>query len=144
MNDLVRATGLAALTGSRALVPRAIVARAAARPAPRRAAATLLAALEMVFDKLPRSPNRTAPLLLAGRLLFGAGVARAVLRRRGRAARAGAALLGGAVAGLSAFAGVRLRRALTTRLGGGALASAIAGALEDTAVIVLGTRLARG
>ena len=59
-----------------------------------------MAALELIGDKLPRTPNRTAPLGLALRIVSGAGVARAMLdgRGRGRAAAAGALALGAAAA----------------------------------------------
>ena len=96
------ATGLAAVTGSRTLLGPRLVARGASRPL--RAVATALAALELVADKLPFAPNRTAPIWLATRAVVGAGIARALLRRRGRAAARGA-VLGAAVAVASAFAG---------------------------------------
>ena len=100
-----------------------------------RGLAYLMAALELIVDKLPRVPNRTAPFGLAARGVCGAGVAHAMLRRRGRAARYGALALGAAIAVASAFTGLRLRRMLTRRLGGGALANGLAGALEDAALL---------
>jgi hypothetical protein len=48
---------------------------------------------------------------------------------------------GAAVA--AAFAGLPLRRALTRLLGGGRLGSALAGAVEDAALLAIGTRVAR-
>jgi hypothetical protein len=51
-------------------------------------------------------------------------------------------VLGAAAAVLGAFAGLRLRLALTRHLGGGPRASAIAGAIEDAALVMIGTRLA--
>jgi uncharacterized membrane protein len=139
--DWGRAMGLAALAGTRTLVTPALLSRTSGQRAPLRAAATLLAVVELVGDKLPRTLNRTSPLLLAMRLATGAGVARAMLRRRGRTAGVGAALAGAACAGLSTFLGLRIRRALTRRLGGGQRANVLAGAIEDAALIAIGTRL---
>ncbi len=139
----LRGVGLAAITGCRTALGPALVCRRTARSAPLRAGATVASALELIGDKLPWTPDRTAPLGLALRIVSGAGVARALLRRRGRAAAAGALALGAAAAVLAAFVGLRLRRALTRRLGGGARASALAGVLEDAALVALGTRLAR-
>jgi uncharacterized membrane protein len=134
------AVGLAAITGSRnALGPRLAAGRASR---PLRALATAFAALELIADKLPFAPARTAPIWLATRAVAGAGVARALVRRRGRSAARGAAVLGAAVAVASAFAGLRIRLALTKRFGGGRIANAFCGALEDAALLAVGTRLA--
>jgi uncharacterized membrane protein len=138
-----RIAGLAALAGARTLVTPALVSRTKVRRGPLRAAAYLLAAIELVGDKLPRTPNRTAPLSLAMRLLTGAGIARALVRRRRGSAGVGAAMLGAACAGLGAFVGLPLRRALTRRLGGGQRANVLAGTIEDAALIAVGSRLAR-
>jgi len=138
-----RIAGLGAISGSRTMLGPALAVRASGRGRLARAGIYLLAALELLGDKLPRTPNRTAPLGLALRMASAAGVALALRRRRGRAAAAGALTaigVGCAVAG--AFAGLRLRRALTRRLGGGPWASAAAGALEDAALIAVGRRLA--
>jgi hypothetical protein len=64
-----------------------------------------------------------------------------VLGARGRAA-GGALAVGAAAAIAGAFVGLRFRLALTRRLGGGPLASALAGAIEDGALISVGRRLA--
>ena len=103
-----------------------------------------MAALELIGDKLPRTPNRTAPIGLALRVISGAVVARSMLdgRGRGRAAAATALGLGAAAAILGAFVGLRLRQGLTRRLGGGALANAAAGTIEDAALLLIGSRLA--
>ena len=139
----LRGAGLAAITGCRTALGPALVCRRDLRSAPLRSAVFVASALELIGDKLPRTPPRTAALGLGLRILSGAGVARALLgRRRGRAATAGALLLGAAVAVASAFAGLRLRLALTRRLGGGVRANAIAGAVEDAALLLVGTRLA--
>jgi len=140
----LRAAGMAGITGSRTALGPALAVRRSGGSGWRRASVYLMAALELLGDKLPRSPNRTAPLGLALRVVSGAGVARAMLdgRQRGRAAAAGALGLGAAAAILGAFAGLGLRRALTRRLGGGALANAIAGTIEDAALLLIGSRLA--
>ena len=138
----LRAAALAAITGGRTTLGPALVARRSARPAWLRAAAYLAAAAELIGDKLPRVPNRTAPVGLAFRIVSGACVARALLRRRGHTAAVGALALGAAAAIASAFGGLRLRLALTRRLGGGARANALAGAIEDVALLAVGRRLA--
>jgi uncharacterized membrane protein len=139
---LLPALGLAAITGSRTTLGPALVSGRARRR--RRSVVPLaMAALELFADKLPRMPFRTAPLGLSFRIVSAAGVVRAMLRRRGRAAGVGALALGAAAAVAGAFAGLRLRLALTRRLGGGPLSNALAGALEDLALIALGRRLAR-
>src|SRR4051794_26533548 len=122
-SSLLRGVGLAAITGSRTALGPALICRSAVKSGPLRAATCVASALELIGDKLPRTPNRTAPLGLVLRIVSGAGVARALLGRRGRRARGatgGALLLGAAAAVLGAFAGLRLRLALTRRLGGGA------------------------
>jgi uncharacterized membrane protein len=138
----LRAAALAAVTGGRTTLGPALVARRKARRGWLRAAAYLAAAAELIGDKLPRTPNRTAPVGLAFRVVSGACVARALLRRHGRAAALGALALGATVAIASAFAGLRLRLALTRRLGGGAAANAVAGTIEDAALLAVGRKLA--
>ncbi|HXU04895.1 MAG TPA: hypothetical protein VN903_28230 [Polyangia bacterium] len=132
-----RAAALAAITGSRTALGPALVARRKVRPAWLRAAAYLAAAAELIGDKLPRVPNRTAPAGLALRIVSGAGVARAIVRGRGRAAAAAALVVGAAAAFATAFVGLRLRRRLTRRLGGGPVANAFAGAIEDAALLAI-------
>lgn len=140
----LRAAGMAGITGSRTALGPALAVRRSGRSGWPRASVYLMAALELLGDKLPRTPNRTAPIGLALRIVSGAGVARMMLdgRGRGRAAAAGALLLGAAAAFAAAFAGLRLRQALTRRLGGGATANAVAGTIEDAALLLIGTRLA--
>jgi hypothetical protein len=134
------ATGLAAITGSRNALGPKLVARGASRLL--RALATVFAALELIGDKMPFAPARTAPIWLATRAAAGAGVAQTLMRRRGRAAARRAAVLGAAVAVASAFVGLRIRLALTKRFGGGPIANAFCGALEDAVLLTAGTRLA--
>jgi len=138
----LRAAGMAGITGSRTALGPALAVRRSGGSGWRRGSVYLMAALELIGDKLPRTPNRTAPIGLALRIVSGAGVARAMLDGRGRAAAAGALGLGAAAAILGAFVGLRLRRGLTRRLGGGALANAFAGTIEDAALLLIGSRLA--
>src|SRR4051812_2316466 len=137
----LRAAGLCMVTGSRNALGPALVARRARSPWLRRAA-YLMAAVELVADKMPWAPSRAAPVWLATRAIGGAGVARSLLRPRGRLAAGGALAVGAAGAIAGAFMGLRLRLALTRRLGGGARANAIAGTIEDVMLIAVGRRLA--
>src|SRR5262245_25081709 len=116
MKGLPRIAGLAAITGSRTMLGPALAVRASTRGRLARAGAYLLAARELIGDKLPRTPNRTAPVGLGLRIASAAGLALA-LRRRGRTAAVAAVAAGAACAVVGAFAGLRLRRALTRRLG---------------------------
>jgi uncharacterized membrane protein len=139
----LRIAGLGAITGSRTTLGPALAVRASGRRPLARAVVYLMAAAELIGDKLPTTPRRTAPLGLGLRVASAAGVALALRRRRSRAAAAGALALGLAGALAGAFGGLRLRLALTRRLGGGRWANAAAGAIEDAALIALGSRLAR-
>jgi uncharacterized membrane protein len=103
--------------------------------------ATILACAELVADKLPGIPRRTAALPLIGRALSGAAVATALRPRPGRAWVA--AFLGATVAVTAALAGLRARSALDRALGGRAIHNAVGGAIEDLAVLAIGTALAR-
>jgi len=75
----------------------------------------LLALVEIVNDKLPKTPNRTSPLGLIPRILFG-GLAGACLALAGSQSMALGAILGavGSVAG--AFAGYNARKSLAQAL----------------------------
>ena len=94
----LRAAGMAGITGSRTALGPALAVRRSGRSGWPRASVYLMAALELIGDKLPRTPNRTAPIGLALRVVSGAGVARMMLGGRGRAAAAGALALGAAAA----------------------------------------------
>ena len=77
---------------------------------------TLLALGELVADKLPRTPNRTAPLGLSARVLTGGLTGACVAAGGGQSALVGALLgvLGGVV---GCFAGYQARTRLVKRLG---------------------------
>ena len=77
---------------------------------------TVLALGELVVDKLPRTPKRTAPLGLIGRMLTGGVTGACVAAGRGQGAPAGALLgLAGGVVG--AFVGYQVRSRVVNRVG---------------------------
>jgi uncharacterized membrane protein len=77
---------------------------------------TVLAVAELVVDKLPKTPARTAPLGLCARVVSGGLTGACIAAAGGQAAVLGAVL--GAVGGIAgAFAGYRARSALVKRLG---------------------------
>lgn len=86
---------------------------------------------ELAADKLPMMPDRTAPPVLAGRVLLGSLSGGLLARAAGRSPLLAAALAGLlAVAG--SFAGLRLRRLLSDGLG---LPNLPAGLAEDALVL---------
>lgn len=99
----------------------------------------LLAAGEIVADKLPGTPNRTAALGLLGRLLSGALVGAAWYKSRHGSAWGGAAL-GGAVAVAATFASFALRMGVSRAAG---LPVALVGVGEDALVLAGGAALLR-
>jgi uncharacterized membrane protein len=89
----------------------------------------VLAAGELIYDKVPTVPSRLEPALLFGRIAAGALVG-VVVGGRTRQSRARSAVVGGLVALASAHATYRLRRALSKRL------PAVAAALIEDAFVV--------
>jgi uncharacterized membrane protein len=77
---------------------------------------TLLAIGELVGDKLPKTPNRTAPLGLIGRLVTGGVTGACITLAGGQGAFAGGLLgaIGGAV---GCFGGYQTRKRLVSALG---------------------------
>lgn len=71
---------------------------------------------ELVADKLPGIPARTAPGPLVGRAIMG-GLAGGVWAQRRAESGVFGALLGGSAAVVGAYAGFSLRRALTHSMG---------------------------
>jgi len=98
---------------------------AAISPGPAR----VLAAGELIYDKVPTVPKRTEPALLLGRVVAGAVVGMVVGRRTG-SDRGTSAAIGGLIALASTYATYRMRRALSMRL------SAVAAALVEDAIVV--------
>ena len=77
---------------------------------------TLLAVFELVADKLPKTPNRTAPVGLVARLLTGGVSGACITAAVGQGVVAGA-LLGAAGAAIGCFGGYQLRKRLVAALG---------------------------
>lgn len=97
-------------------------------------AVTVLAIGELIADKLPKTPARTAPLGLTARIVLGAGSAAALAVSAATALTL--AVVAGAIGGVvGAFAGYNIRHTLVTRLGMPDFAVALA---EDAAAIVGG------
>lgn len=95
---------------------------------------TVMALVELVVDKLPSTPNRTAIPGLIGRSLLGGLSGAAVATAGGQAMVLGAAL--GAAGGIAgAFAGYEVRRRLVRALAVPDLAVAL---LEDAVAIAGG------
>jgi hypothetical protein len=135
-----RALGLAAVAGLRCTLGPALAVPAGRRSAGLRRLGYACALGELVGDKVPSIPARTRGIGLAARAVSGALVASR--RGPGRTRRAGGLVLGAATAVAAAFLGQRVRRSLTRLLGGGALANAFAGVIEDAAAIALARKVA--
>jgi uncharacterized membrane protein len=131
-------TGIAAVARVRA--NEASAAAAAARgPGPRIArkfdrtiadSTAAMAVFELMADKSPRIPDRTAPASLLGRVAAGAVIGSSVARMS-NVERRGPAIAGALVAFASAHLTFRLRAALSEQMPGFA-----AGLIED--VLILG------
>jgi uncharacterized membrane protein len=95
---------------------------------------TLLAVVELVLDKLPNTPPRTAPVGLVARIVMGGASGLALATGAGMSASlAGVIASVGAVVG--AFAGYHIRRAVVLKAHVPALVAAIA---EDAIAIAGG------
>ncbi len=148
-----RALGLGAISGLRSLSGPAFVSRAASRGdldldrtvfaflgSPRIFKALVLMELgELVGDKLPATPSRTALPPLLGRAASGALVGAAVFVSEGRRATTGAAL-GSTAAIVAAFAGERLRALAVEKTG---LPAPVVALAEDATVLLVGIRSLR-
>ncbi|OGX82045.1 hypothetical protein BEN47_05320 [Hymenobacter lapidarius] len=100
----------------------------------------VLAAGELVADKLPTTPDRTAPPVLLGRLLSGALVGAVWYR-----ARHGSALSGGVLGGLTAIAATFVSYALRTGISEeSGVPVALVGVGEDALVMAGGAALLSG
>ena len=150
--SLSQTLGLGAISGLRSMSGPASVSRAtrdgrisvegtrlAFLASPRVAAVlTIFQAGELVGDKLPFTPSRTALPPLLGRAAAGALVGAAVSEGERPVANA---LLGAGAAVAAAFAGENLRAALGSRTG---LPDPPLAVAEDAVVLVVGARLLRG
>ncbi|UOG73708.1 DUF4126 family protein [Hymenobacter tibetensis] len=95
---------------------------------------------EMVGDKLPDGPDRTAPPVLAGRLLSGALVG-ATLYKLNHDSVVKGALLGGAMAVAATYGSLYLRKKSAQESG---LPIALVGGFEDALVLGAGLALSKG
>jgi uncharacterized membrane protein/uncharacterized protein (UPF0548 family) len=163
--NLARATGpassrswtvpgrIGAVAGLRAMLAPALVGRAleeagaagngrAGRALASPAAGLILpvlAAAELLADKLPGVPARVRPAPLIARALSGAFAASAIAQRGSRRrSRLAPALVAAASAVGAAFAGYHLRRWARRRSG---LPDAIVAVVEDAAALALGSRI---
>ena len=145
-----RALALGAISGLRSASGPAFFGRAASRGdvdldgtllaffgSPRLSKVLTLAQLgEVIGDKLPTTPSRTAWLPLQGRAVSGGLVGAAVFVSEGRHAATGA-ILGSAAAVAAAFAGEGLR-SLTVKIFG--LPDPAVAVAEDAVVLIVGSR----
>jgi uncharacterized membrane protein len=99
----------------------------------------IAAVAEFVMDKLPSTPNRIKPVILAGRLLSGVLVGASIYKASGNKPVVGA-VLGGAAAVASSFGMFFLRKGAVKRLG---IFDPIIGAVEDALVVGAGVGLVR-
>lgn len=151
----LEAAGLGAIAGMRsmaapALLSRRLSERRWARPGsfPERLLSsdtaakvfTALGAGEMIADKVPGMPNRTAPPGLLGRALSGALVGAAAATAQRERGAVGAAI-GASAAVAATFASFHLRQLMDRKLH---LPDALVGAVEDAAVIGGGKKLVDG
>ncbi len=100
---------------------------------------TAAAVGEYIGDKLPNTPNRTAPLALAGRLTLG-GLVGAIVATAFKRPIAGGIALGAAGAAAGTYGGFYLRKGLTKGAGMADLPWAISG---DAASVALAVRAMR-
>ncbi len=103
------------------------------------AALTAAAIGEFVGDKLPNTPDRTAPIALTGRLILG-GLVGAIVATAFRRPLAGGIALGTLGAAAGTYGGFYLRRSLTHGAGLADLPIAITG---DAAAVALAIRSLR-
>jgi len=137
----MRSAGLAALSGARTMMGPVFAARDSERWRRARPWIVGAAAGELLIDKIPGIPDRTAAPGLLPRAMMGGAVA--VVSRPTPDARSAvfAAALGAAAAVAGAFITFELRRRLTRRLGGYGIANLVSGAIEDGLVIAAGRAL---
>ena len=146
----VRAFGLGVVTGLRSQLPLALLART---PAGRRASRAehllrspagrrltgLIAGGELAADKLPRTPPRVQPPVLASRLALG-GLAGALLAHGGARTRLPAVALGTAGAAVGSALGYTARTRLPGRTG---VPDPVWALVEDGVAYGVGRRLVR-
>ncbi|RKH23114.1 DUF4126 domain-containing protein [Corallococcus sp. CA041A] len=152
-NEIWTAAGFGVLAGMRSMTAPAFLSRELSRK-PTRALKRALPGLasrkvsqrlgflalgELVGDKSPKTPARTALPVLTGRILSGAITGAAVSRKR-KGAKLGFALVGAAAAIASSYVFYGFRRLLTQKL---RVPNVAAGLVEDGLALALGSRLTR-
>ena len=147
----VVAAALGAVAGLRALTAPALLSYFASRPensefkdnflaSPKIAAVLgLLAAGELIGDKLPSTPNRTEPPGLIARVISGATVGGSVCAARKKSLRTGI-VIGALSAVAAAYIGQNIRREIAQR---SSIPSAAIGAVEDALAVGIGIRALR-
>lgn len=152
LNPYLRASVLGAMAGIRSLSATTVLSLDASRTdrdlegtvfsklaSPTVSRLLVLAELgEIVADKLPFVPNRTDPLPLLGRILWGGAAGAAAFAEAKKSALLGAAIAAQAAV-ISTNISFRLRAALSKKIPG-----PVAGLVGDAAVILLGYALLRG
>jgi uncharacterized membrane protein len=145
-----KALALGAISGLRSASGPAFVGRAANRGdmvldgtplaffgSPRLSKALTLAQLgELIGDKLPRTPSRTAWPPVLGRAVSGGLVGAAAFLSEGRHATTGA-IVGSSAAFAAAFVGENLRALVVERMG---LPDPVVAIAEDAVVLLVGSR----
>ena len=148
-----KALGLGAISGLRTFSGPVFVGRAASRGDLNLGSTTLgflgspllskvlivMALGEMIGDKLPAAPSRTALPSIVGRAACGGVVGAAVFVSEGRRAATGA-MLGAPAAVAAAFAGEGLRTLVGEKTG---LPDPVVALAEDAVVLLVGTRSLR-
>ena len=137
----LRTASLAALCGSRTTLGPALVSQESTRLRRFRPLILAMAACELLVDKLPGISDRTAAAPLVARAVSGSLVAVASRRRPGPGAVVAAAALGAAAATVGSVLAFRFRRRLSRWLGGGKIANAVSGTIEDGLAITCGNAL---
>ncbi len=151
---LGRTAGLAALTGARSMIGPALLSRRLRQHPSRRLGRSrlafmqssrtakvlaLLAAGELVGDKLPSAPDRVSPSALVGRGLSGALIGAALFTRQRQPRRTGV-VLGAVSAVVSTYVTFHLRKRLGQTTG---FPDPVWAVLEDGLAIAAGRRLLR-
>ena len=153
-SSLGRTAGLAALSGARSMMGSALLSERLRKHPSRRLGRSrlgfmqssrtaevlaLLAAGELIGDKLPGAPDRISSPALTGRALSGALIG-ATLSARQRQPRSTGVFIGVVSAVVGTYATYHLRKGLGRTTG---FPDPVWAALEDTLVIILGRCLLR-
>lgn len=136
-SPLARALVLGGVCGMRTMMGPALIADLA--PPGIKLALRLMAVGELIVDKLPQTPNRTAPGPLLGRVVSGAVVGSVVCRAAKTSPWLGA-LLGGLGAVAGAYGCYFGRKALVERL---PLPDPVVAVAEDALAAAVGRRFSK-